>query len=108
MSLILTSAEVSPATEVSLDLTGPWWAGGWLLTMMSSNCSTLDSRPSVLTVNWKIWLRGVGGPPICPEATWMFCALHRALDVEHSQAVSLELVGIQPHPHAVGPGATEH
>ena len=42
-------------------------------TTMSSNCWTLDSRPSVVMVYWKTWPLGTGGWPIWPAATWTFC-----------------------------------
>jgi hypothetical protein len=42
--------------------------------MVSANCSTSSSRPRVLMVSWYTWPRAMGGWPICPAATWVFCA----------------------------------
>ena len=80
-------------------------AGGSALTMMFSNCSTSDSRPRVLTVNWKPDPSGAGGPPSWPAATWTFCCWIALLHVERRQSVGLELVRVEPDAHAVLAGA---
>ncbi|EXI63601.1 MAG: hypothetical protein AW08_03937 [Candidatus Accumulibacter adjunctus] len=46
--------------------------GGSLLTTMSSNWATVDSRPSAFTVSWRN-CSAAGGPPTCPATTCAFC-----------------------------------
>src|ERR1700692_4339123 len=67
---------------------------------MFANCSASISRPRVLMVYWKSWPLGTGGWPICPAATCKFCSRKTRIT---SPAVRfrLQLVGVEPHAHAV-------
>ena len=47
---------------------------GVRLTMMSANSSGSTSRPCVLRVIWIACPVPIGGWPICPVATGMFCS----------------------------------
>ena len=67
---------------------------------------TSDSRPSVLTVNWKTWSFGTGGPPSWPAATCAFW-LWMAFWTSPRQPEGIELLRVEPDAHAVGAGAED-
>ena len=76
----------------------PWSS---FLTMMFSNCSGVDSRPSVLSVIWIGWPLATGGWPIWPAATWTFCSCRAATTSAGVRLRRGQLVGIDPDAHAV-------
>ena len=60
-------------------------AAGVFLTMMLSNCSGVERRPTTLTEIWKACFWSEGGAPSWPEGTSTFCSCSA---VTTSEAVS--------------------